>query len=101
MHFVTAEVPFAKHWAKVMSPVVSSQADTLLMMVWCGHFIAQSFTVFIAYTDPMGGQGFDTSFSIWQGEQRFGPPSSSMNMHPSFSVRHFSRSSCQAEQTFS
>jgi hypothetical protein len=93
MHFETAEVPFAKHWAKVMSPVVSSQGDTLEIIIWCGHFIAQSFTVFIAYTDPIGGQGFATSFSIWQGVQRSGPPSSSMNMHPSFSVKHPSRES--------
>ena len=28
MHFVSAEEPFAKHCARVMSPVVSSQAET-------------------------------------------------------------------------
>jgi hypothetical protein len=53
--------------------------------------MAQSVTFFIAYTDPIGGHGFATSFSILQGLQRPSSPSNSMNMHPSFSVKHRSR----------
>jgi hypothetical protein len=48
MHFVTADVPFAKHCARVISPLVSSHAETFEMICWWGHFIAQSFTFFIA-----------------------------------------------------
>ena len=82
MHFVTAEVPFAKHCAMVTSPDVSSQAETLEMMAWWPHCIVQLFTFFIAYTESTGGHGFGVvPPSNSHGRHRFSP-SSSRNMHP-------------------